>query len=246
MTLVRRLARPLLAAAFIESGISSLRNPGPEADRIRPLFDQVSGPLHLPPDLELILRVDGALLIGAGGLLAMGRFPRLAAVALAAGAAPATYSDLVFWREKDPELRRRRRTEALTRLSVLGGVLLAAVDTSGRPGLLWRGRHAATHVQHSTADLAGDALRTAALTGRGVRRQAKQSAGQAKRAADQAKLSGRQAKLSGRQARKQADLAARAARARAAAAGKQAQRAVERTRRQATGAARSARQVLPV
>ncbi|HET9657307.1 MAG TPA: DoxX family membrane protein, partial [Kineosporiaceae bacterium] len=135
MSIVRRLARPLLAAAFIETGMSTLRHPGTQAERIRPLVNQVSGQFGQSVDPELVLRVDGALLIGAGGLLALGRMPRLAALALAAGAAPSTYAEMAFWQEKDPQRRRERRNEVLTRLGLIGGALLAAVDTSGRPGL---------------------------------------------------------------------------------------------------------------
>jgi uncharacterized membrane protein YphA (DoxX/SURF4 family) len=176
MSIVRRLARPLLAAAFIDTGLSTLRDPGPQVDQIRPLLDQVAGPLHLPADPKLLLRIDGALMVGAGTLLALGRMPRLAAVALLAGAAPATYAEFAYGREKDPEQRRSRRTQLLTRLGLIGGVLLAAVDTAGRPGLAWRGRHAVEHVQHSASEVAGDTASAAQAVGRRARRQARDAA----------------------------------------------------------------------
>lgn len=239
MSLVRRLARPLLAATFIQTGVSTLRNPGPQVDRVRPLVDQMSGPLHLPADPELLLRVDGALLAGAGGLLALGRMPRLAALALVVGAAPTTYPEVAFWQEKDPELRRARRTELLTRLGLIGGALLATVDTAGRPGLVWRGRHAVGHVQHSAADARDDARHAAelaaGLVGHAAHRRARQTRKQAKLAA-----------VTARQSRKLARQAAAQTRQRAETARKEAQRAVERTRRQAAGAARDARRALPV
>jgi uncharacterized membrane protein YphA (DoxX/SURF4 family) len=142
MSIIRRLARPLLAAAFIDSGLSILRGPGPRADQVRPLVAQLPGPLRLPADPERLLRLDGDLMVGAGTLLALGKMPRLAALALVVGAAPATCGELVQGRPQDAEQRRTRRTELLTRLGLLGGALLATVDTAGRPGFSWRSRHA--------------------------------------------------------------------------------------------------------
>lgn len=140
MNIIRRLARPLLAAAIIDSGLSALRGPDPRADQVRPLVAH-PGPLPLPADPERLLRLDGALMVGAGTLLALGRMPRLVALALIVGAVPATCGELVQGRPHDAEQRRTRRTELLTRLGLLGGALLATLDTAGRPGFSWRSRH---------------------------------------------------------------------------------------------------------
>lgn len=131
----------MLAATFIETGLSTLRRPGPQTDQVRPLVAQAAGPLRLPAEPEVFLRVDGAVMVTAGMFLAFGRIPRLAALALAASATPAVYGEIAHWRDKDPEQRRARRSELLTRLGLIGGALLAAVDTAGRPGLIWRSRH---------------------------------------------------------------------------------------------------------
>jgi uncharacterized membrane protein YphA (DoxX/SURF4 family) len=142
MNIIRRLARPLLAAAIVDSGLSTLRGPAPRADQVRPLVAQLPGPLRLPADPERLLRLDGALMVGAGTLLALGRMPRLVALALVVGAVPATCGELVQGLPHDAEQRRTRRTELLTRLGLLGGALLATVDTAGRPGFSWCSRHA--------------------------------------------------------------------------------------------------------
>jgi putative oxidoreductase len=223
MSIVRRLARPMLAATFIETGLSDLRHPGPHADQVRPLVNLIAGPLRIPADPDLFLRVDGAVMVGAGTLLALGRMPRLAALALVAGAAPSTYAEIVQWREKDPEQRRARRHELITRLGLIGGALLAAVDTGGRPGLAWRGRHAAEHVQQAASGVAGGTVLAAQLAGRRAGRQARQAARQA----------ARQTRLSGGTASKRARLAGRQAQERAEAARKETRRAVERTRQAA-------------
>ncbi len=177
MSLVRRIARPLLAASFIGSGIDAVLHPMNRAERARPLMDRVSPALGLPRDPELLVRGNGALMAGAGVLLATGRAPRLSAAALAATAVPATLLDQPFWQQKDPERRRDERAILLRNLGLLGGVLLAAVDTEGQPGLAWRGRTAVARAEKS-AHRAG---RQARLAGRVARRQARLEAREALR-----------------------------------------------------------------
>ena len=79
MSIVRRLTRSIPAAAFTESDLSDLRHPGPRVDQVRPLVNRIAGTLRLPADPDLFLRVDGAVTVGAGTLLALGRMPRPAA-----------------------------------------------------------------------------------------------------------------------------------------------------------------------
>jgi putative oxidoreductase len=161
MTIVRRVARPMLAAQFIWGGIDTFRHPGPRAETARPVLEMLSGPLHLPNDPENIVRANAAVMTGAGVMLAFGRFPRLAGAVLAATMVPTTYAGHPFWQEKDPDLRRQQRTHFLKNMGLLGGVLLAAVDTEARPGLAWRARRAAR-----------DAKREARHAKRGAQREA--------------------------------------------------------------------------
>src|ERR687885_418524 len=120
MTIVRRLARPMLAASFVQEGLDAVLHPAKRTERARPLVEAVAGPLNLPKDPELLIRANGAVMAGAAALFALGR---------------------------------------------LGGALLAAVDTQGRPGLAWRGKHAAEHLGTS-----------AKRTTRAARREAKRAA----------------------------------------------------------------------
>ena len=46
---------------------------------------------------------------------------------------------------------------------MFGGLLLAGVDTDGKPGIAWRARRAATDVQREARQLAKDARREARL-----------------------------------------------------------------------------------
>jgi uncharacterized membrane protein YphA (DoxX/SURF4 family) len=199
MTIVRRIARPLLAAPLIASGVDAVRHPGPHAEAARPLVDKAAGPLRLPNDPELIVRASGAVTAAGGVLLAVGRLPRLAALAVVL-AAPTTQASQPFWQEKDPEQRRVQRTLFLKNLGLVGGALLAAVDTEGRPGLAYRGKQASHDVAESVHD-AGEAAKRSARSARKAAKRAKKDAARAtKLAKAEAKLEAIHAKEAARRA----------------------------------------------
>ena len=56
---------------------------------------------------------------------------------------PTTYAGHPFWEETGPGQARRSGSHFLKNLGLLGGLLLAAVDTEGKPGLAWRAQRAA-------------------------------------------------------------------------------------------------------
>jgi uncharacterized membrane protein YphA (DoxX/SURF4 family) len=181
MTLVRRLARPLLAAVFVQNGVDAFLHPAPRADAVRPLAQRAAA-AGLPDDPELLVRANGAVMAGAGALFALGRLPRLSALAMVATLAPTTYAEHAFWAEKDPERRRAQRRSFLENLGLLGGTLLATVDTEGRPGLAWRGRNAVHQAEKSARRATRDAKRAS----RQARRAAKAEAREAVRSAKEA------------------------------------------------------------
>lgn len=175
MSVVRRLARPMLAAFFIAGGIEALRRPGKRAERAQPLVDKAAEPLGIPNDPELVVRANGAIMVGAGALLATGRLPRVAATVLAGTLVPATVVEYPFWQAEDKQERTRLAVHALKNVGLLGGLLLAAVDTEGQPGLAYRAR------------MAGDSLsRTVRTTGREARMAARLAAKDARLKANQA------------------------------------------------------------
>ena len=161
MSIVRRIARPLLAASFVAAGLDAVLHPMPRAEAARPLVDRLAPSLGLPEDPELLVRANGALTVAAGTLLALGRLPRLSSLVLAATLVPSTYTEHAFWQEKDPQSRRTQRTLFLKNAGLLGGTLLAAVDTDGRPGLAWRGRRAVRQAENAGRRAARDARRSA-------------------------------------------------------------------------------------
>lgn len=141
--LLRKIARPLLASAFIARGVDALQHPGPRIPAAQKFSSTVAEPLGAPGDPELLVRVNGALMAGAGALFAMGRMPRLAGTALALSLVPSTVFEHRFWEEEDPETKAAEKKAFLSNLGLLGGVLLASADTAGAPGLAWRSRNAA-------------------------------------------------------------------------------------------------------
>jgi putative oxidoreductase len=168
MTVVRRIARPMLAAIFVTSGLDALLHPRERAKIAAPLVSKLSGPLNLPDNPEMLVRANGATMVAAGTMLATGTFPRVAALALAGALVPTTYTAHAFWAVKDPAARAQQRVHFLKNVGLLGGVLLASVDTAGKPGLAYRTRQAQS-----------DARRQAALT----KREAKRAARSARREA---------------------------------------------------------------
>jgi uncharacterized membrane protein YphA (DoxX/SURF4 family) len=179
MSLVRRIARPLLATQFVIGGLDAYRHPADRAKTAAPLLAKIAPPLGLPDDPELVVRANGAVMMGAGTLLAAGKLPRLSALALALSLLPTTIAGHPFWEVKDPKQRKQQRLQLQKNLSMLGGLLLAVVDTGGKPGLGWRARHAAKDAKrsaratkHETAMMAKAAKREAKLAARSARHEA--------------------------------------------------------------------------
>jgi putative oxidoreductase len=168
--IIRRLARPLLASVFVAAGIDALRNPSARTDQAAHLLEKV--PERVPgsdaaaraaKDPDLVVRANGAALLGGGLLLATGRMPRLASTVLAASIIPTTAIEHAFWEETDPTRKAASRSLFLKNVGLLGGLLLAAADTAGKPGLAWRAQHAAKSTRREAQHAKATASREARL-----------------------------------------------------------------------------------
>jgi uncharacterized membrane protein YphA (DoxX/SURF4 family) len=154
--LLRRIARPLLSAAFIGQGVEALRNPAialeatePTVAALRNLPDPYGD--KVPSNPETAARINAAVQIGGGLLLATGKMPRIASAALAFTVIPGSLGGHLFWTESDPERKAQKRRDLLTDLSLLGGLIIAAADTAGKPSLGWRGRRAAGRISEAVS-----------------------------------------------------------------------------------------------
>lgn len=167
MTVMRLIARPMLASMFVVGGIDSLMNAAPKVSKAEKVTEHVAEKiapgLPVPTDPATLIRINGGVQVAAGLALATGRLPRVAALALAATLVPTTYAGHAFWEEKDKTTRKMQRIQFFKNISMMGGLLLAGVDTEGKPGVAWRARRAAKDVRREAKTLAKQARTEARL-----------------------------------------------------------------------------------
>lgn len=174
--ILRRIARPMLAAVFVSGGIDTLRNPTPRVETAEPTVgtatDQVRDKVpdqvlekvpdkvleKVPTDTESLVKINAAAQVGAGIALALGKFPRLSALVLAGSVVPTTLAGHRFWETEDPQERAQQQIHFFKNMGLLGGLLLAAADTHGKPSVAWRTKHAARSAADSVRDTASSVL----------------------------------------------------------------------------------------
>ena len=153
----------MLASIFAVQGYDTMCHPERVSARaapvVRPLAERIPA---VPDTTEEAVRVNGAIQFIAGSMLAMGLLPRLSSLAIATTLVPTTVAGHRFWEAEDKQERAQQRIHFLKNLAILGGLLIAAADTSGQPSLAWRSRHAA----HSARRDVTLAARTARLSGK--------------------------------------------------------------------------------
>jgi putative oxidoreductase len=143
MSVVRRVARPMLASMFIVGGLDALLEPAPKAPTAEPVAVPLARQIpYLPDDPEQLVMLNGGVQVAAGTMLALGVAPRLSSTVLAMSLVPTTWAGHRFWEENDPAKKKQQRVHFFKNVGMLGGLLLAAVDTEGNPSLAWRAHHA--------------------------------------------------------------------------------------------------------
>lgn len=141
MTLLRTVARPMLASMFLAGGVNSLRNAKSMAPVAQPLSDQIeklAPDTPVPTDAATLVRVNGAVQLIGGALLATGRVPRLAAFALAGTLVPTTLASHRFWDEQDPAVKQNQQVHFFKNVSMFGGLLMATLDPDPHKKMLIR------------------------------------------------------------------------------------------------------------
>jgi uncharacterized membrane protein YphA (DoxX/SURF4 family) len=129
MTLLRTIARPMLASMFVYGGVNALRNApaiGPKAEPVADALGKAAPQLQTTP--TNLVRVNGAVHVVAGAALATGRLPRLSALVLASTLAPTSVVGHPFWNESDPASRQNQTIHFLKNVSLMGGLLMATLD----------------------------------------------------------------------------------------------------------------------
>jgi len=135
----------VLAGSGAAAAAAALRKPGPHAEAAKPVINRIADvlPEKAPKDAVTLIRIDAAVKLGAGAMLGLGKAPRLSALALAGSVVPTTLAAHRFWEMDDPAERENARVHFVKNLGLLGGLLITAVDTAGKPSLGWRTRRAA-------------------------------------------------------------------------------------------------------
>lgn len=165
---VRTAARAMLSGIFLASGARALAFPDrlvPQAkrvtERVTPLLEKADS--RLPTDPKTLVRLNGAVQLGCGFLLATGILTRPAAAALAVSLVPSTVAGHPFWTYEDKDVRYQQQVHFLKNLGLLGGLLLAAVDTEGEPSLRWKAAHLLEGQKRAVSRAARTARREARL-----------------------------------------------------------------------------------
>lgn len=202
---VRTVARALLAAVFVRGGLDAYKNPDRFVDGAKAVTDRMGttlGSVGLPTDPRSLVRVTGIVQMVGGALLATNTATKPAAIALAGSLIPSTVSGQDFWSGSEqarpgPLLRSDGSIPILKNLGLMGGLLLTAVDTEGKPGIAWRTGHLTEHAQDSLKRAAGttakETRRAARTTAKETKRAAHLTAKEAKRAAAGARRGARTA-----------------------------------------------------
>lgn len=163
--LVRRIARAALGAYFVNEAVKNFKETPKQAENAAPFVEFVSreSGRKVPNNPELMVKGQGAMM-GLGGLaLIIGRAPRVAAGLLTPAVAANAYMHEAFWAEKDPAVRAQKQSNFFRTLGLVGGVLIAAADTQGKPGLAWRAAHGVEVTRREAARAAKTARREAKL-----------------------------------------------------------------------------------
>lgn len=119
----------MIASLFVVGGVSAIRSPALRAKKAQPVADLVKkiAP-ETPLDAATLVRVNGAVHVGAGLALATGRVPRLSAAVLAATMPATTFTGHRFWEETDPAARTNQKMHFLKNLAITGGLLMSTLD----------------------------------------------------------------------------------------------------------------------
>ena len=139
--IIRRLAKPLIAAIFIAAGIDAFRDRYARVKEVEPFVEKTVGKAgdtlsaQIPVDVTTLVTVDAAVKIGAGLALAFDKFPRLAAFALAAGLVPNSLATHAFWENDGSMSQGEQRSLFLRDLGLLGGLLMVMAQRRDKPAV---------------------------------------------------------------------------------------------------------------
>lgn len=181
MSLLRFIARSLIASTFVVDGINKVTKPADSAadaeeftNRVTPLVQRVAPAGYsswVPENAETWVRIGGFAQIAGGAMFATGIGRRLGALLLAK-ASVLNIAIALPGKDASKEEKKAARPEVLTRLALLGSTLLASQDLQGNPSLAWRAGHTIDKVEQQASDTTEKLSRKARKAAKKARKQA--------------------------------------------------------------------------
>jgi len=123
---LRVVARILTGSTYVVLGADALLSPAKRPEIAGETLAAIRTVVPLPENDTLLVQANAAVMVGAGAMLALGRAPRLAALALAASLVPTTAAAHQYWTIEDPATRAQQKIHFWKNASLLGGLLLVA------------------------------------------------------------------------------------------------------------------------
>jgi putative oxidoreductase len=124
---LRVVARILIGSTYVVLGADALLSPGKRPEIAGETLAAIRAVVPLPEDDTLVVRANAAVMVGGGAMLALGRVPRLAALALATSLVPTTAAAHRYWEIEDPAARAQQKIHFWKNASLLGALLLVVV-----------------------------------------------------------------------------------------------------------------------
>ncbi len=119
--MLKSLGRICLSGIFIIAGAEAFKAPGPRTQMV-----EGAG----IPEPETAVKVNGATMVIAGILLALGIMPKASAGALIGTMIPTTLVGHAFWKEEKPQAQSMQRVQFLKNLGLVGGLLWIIAEAS--------------------------------------------------------------------------------------------------------------------
>lgn len=119
MSMVKTLGHMMLGSMFISGGAGAFSNPDARAAKV------ANAGIPEPRQATIL---NGAVMTVAGGALAAGIMPKLAAISLIGALLPTTFVGHPFWDEEEGGPRVNQQIHFLKNVAMLGGLLLVLVE----------------------------------------------------------------------------------------------------------------------
>lgn len=117
--MLKTLGHLFLSGIFIMGGADAFLKPGGRVNKV--------ADAGIPAADQAVV-LNGAVMVVGGAALALGFFPKLAAMALLGSLIPTTVVGHAFWKETEAANVKNQQTQFLKNLSLIGGLVLVLLE----------------------------------------------------------------------------------------------------------------------